>query len=105
MVNRTNRSRENRLWREAEVETKRLCRKVDGLATRMIQSLDEITADAVAKTGGGILPQTVVEFLAASLMEKDEQLFRWLLESLAAKKIYERKNAEINLHPTHPTAN
>ena len=35
-----------------------------------------------------------MEFVAADLMEADEQLFRWLLESLAARKLYDRANAE-----------
>jgi hypothetical protein len=43
-----------------------------------------------------------MEFVAADLMEADEQLFRWLLESLAARKLYDRANTEVNLHPEHP---
>jgi hypothetical protein len=58
---------------------------------------------------GGMCPhvarQIAIEFLAADLMRKDEQLFRWLLESDAARKLYERAETEANLHPSHPTLN
>jgi hypothetical protein len=79
----------------------RVRRKADGLATRIVRRLNEIIVgmpDVVA-------PQTLIEFLASALMQRDEQLFRWLLESLAAQKIQEIDDARMNLHLPHPTVN
>jgi hypothetical protein len=51
-----------------------------------------------------VAPQTLVDFFATALMKKDEQSFRWLLESYAAMRIQKIEAAKANLHQLHPTA-
>jgi hypothetical protein len=79
---------------------RRVTQKADRLAAHVVKQCDEIMAsmpDIVAY-------QTMVDLLATGIMERDEQLFKWLLESWAAKKVWEKDAAEANLHPEHPTA-
>jgi hypothetical protein len=57
------------------------------------------------KADPAVSSQYAIDFLARSLMRKDEQVFKWLLESLAAQELRERADAEINLHPPHSTLN
>jgi hypothetical protein len=87
-----------RPWREAYRKTWRL-------ADRTFARLNEIIDDALAKTDGDFAPTEAAEAFADGLAQKDALLFEWLLDSSAAQKIYRRRDAEINLHPPHPTAN
>jgi hypothetical protein len=64
---------------------RRVDRKVDALAARTIRRIGEI----MDKADLMVSPQYVIESLAHSLRLKDEQLFKWLLESLAAQKLRE----------------
>ena len=79
---------------------RRLRRKADTLATQIVRCRDEIMRSMPEV----VADQTLIDFLAASLMEEDEQVFRWLLECPAAMKIQDIEDAKVNLHPVHPTA-
>jgi hypothetical protein len=80
---------------------KRLERRADTLAAQIVRQLNEMM-EGMPEI---VAPQTAVDFLASSLMEKDEQTFRWLLESCAAMKIHDIEAAKANLHPQHSTLN
>jgi hypothetical protein len=107
MVKHPNRSKKARQQREEDPLTvfgkdfARLSRRVERIADHLLRQLDAAKRNMPYEEASEVM----VNFLAASLMEKNEQYFRWLLESYAAARIRQRDDAKANRHPPHPTMN
>jgi hypothetical protein len=84
-----------------DAEFRRVDRKIDALAAEIVRRIYEI----LDKADPIVAHQYAVESLALGPKVKDEQLFKWLLESLAAQALHDRSVAGANLHPLHETLN
>jgi hypothetical protein len=91
--------KDGELTDQEEKAFRRLSQRVDKLATQILRQLDKAMDGMPDVVAYG----TAVDFLATSLMEQDEQVFKWLLGSFAAMKIQDIEDAKTNLHPEHQT--